>query len=151
MINWLKIIFFTLMFNMSLSWREYFNLPEIKGALWAVELRLICFLVEYSNINPYVLLVKVTVLIWLLLCDRWGLCNKQELLFMEMTSRAISKMWAWADSHQNNFIFWFRVNNNVFCLPPRKTWTWSVIAGSMQTSCIIRLVYCWWLCISSSL
>lgn len=46
-------------------------------------------------------------------CDRWDLCNKQELLFMEMTSWAISKMWVWADRHQNNFISWFRVNNQV--------------------------------------
>ncbi len=31
-------------------------------------------------------------LIWLLLCDRWDICNKQELLFMEITSWVISEM-----------------------------------------------------------
>ena len=63
--------------------------------------------VEYSNIRPQVPLLRVPLLIGLVLCDRWGglwYCYKQKLLFMEMTSWAISRMGVWAESHQNNFI-----------------------------------------------
>lgn len=89
---------------------------EMKVVLWAVKLHSTGFVVESSNIGLQAPLLKVTVLIWLLLCGRWAFCNKQEQLFMEMTSWAISETWAWADSHQNNDIFGFRANNDVFSL-----------------------------------
>lgn len=70
--------------------------------------------------------------------------NTRELLFMEMTLWAISKMWVWAESHQNNVIFSSRVNS-VFCLPSFRgdVELASVIAERMSAKPLWR---CWGRC-----
>lgn len=71
----------------------YILLYAYSDILWAQKCRMHLHLWRsFSAWAPGEASLKVVGLIWLVLCDRWDLRSTRELLFMEMTSWAISKI-----------------------------------------------------------
>lgn len=82
--------------------------------------------------------LKVVGLIWLVVCDRWDLCSTRELLFMEMTSWAISniliviKIILFSDLEQTVLMPCCERSTTLVCHCLHSTWITSCTINSCQ-------------------
>lgn len=113
---------------------SFYTLTLIYYVFGTVECISICV---FSSMSPR-RRFKVVGLIWLVLCDRWDLGSTWELLFLEITSRAISKILKvikiilFSDSEQTVLMSCCERGTTSVCHWIHVTWITSCILNSNQ-------------------